>query len=188
MMEKLETISDASNIDTVVGDNVPAATSEGVQLEEMVGERRRMQAELIIRKYSLLAMGAGLIPIPVVDVVATGGLEVMLIAELAGLYQFKVPEKLVFLKLLISAAGSILPVYFSIKTYSLLRTLPWIGHTLFAGLISIASGATMYAVGRIFQEHYESGGTFLSLDNVYLKRFFEEKYQEGRQVVPGYVG
>lgn len=111
-----------------------------------------------------------------------------MITELERLYQFKVPEKLVFLKLLISAAGSTLPVYFSTKTYSLLRSLPWIGHTLFAGLISIASGAITYAMGRIFQEHYESAGTFLSLENAYVKRFFEEKYQEGRQVVPGYVG
>lgn len=187
-MEKLETRSEAMDSHGGAAGGSPDGVPEEGKWEEGSGERRRMQAELIIRKYSLLAMGAGLIPIPVVDVVATGGLEVMLIAELARLYEFKVPEKLVFLKLLVTAAGSILPVYVSIKTYSFLRTLPWIGHTLFSGLISIASGATMYAVGRIFQEHYESGGTFLSLNNAYLKRFFEEKYEEGRQVVPGYVG
>jgi len=153
----------------------------------VVTDEMRLAAGNVIKKYVILSMGAGLIPSALFDVVAITVFEVMMIGDLARVYDFPVPHRLVRYKILISLIGSLGSVYLSIKMHSALKDVPLMGYTFTAGMLSITGGAAVYAVGKIFQRHYESGGTFLSSDNTVLKNYFKEKYREGRQVVPGYA-
>lgn len=158
------------------------------EMDEAGGRAGRAAADGIIRKYAALAMGAGLVPSALVDVVAVTALEVRMIGELARAYRFPVPHRLVRYKILISLVGSLGSVYLSIRMQAALKDVPLIGYTLFAGMQSVTGGAAVYAVGKIFQRHYESGGIFLSSENAGLRRFFRAQYREGRQVVRGLVG
>ena len=45
-----------------------------------------------------------------------------------------------------------------------------------------ASGALTYAVGRVFIQHFESGGTFLDFDPAEVSKYFAEKYEQGRKI------
>ena len=148
---------------------------------------KRLAADNIIKNYVILAMGTGLIPSSIIDVVGITALEVKMIGDLARVYDFPVPSKLVRYKILISLIGSIGPVYLSTKMHSALKSVPLIGHAVYVGMLSITGGAAMYAVGKTFQKHYESGGTFLSRENSFLKKYFRQKYREGKKVVPEYV-
>lgn len=144
-------------------------------------------AENCIKNHVIAAMGIGLIPSMVVDVVGITAIEVNMIRAMAKIYDFPVPDKLVAAKILISLAGSIGPVYFSLKARSALKGVPLVGHAVFVGILSISGGASMYAVGKIFQKHYESDGTFLNSDNSAIRAYFTKKYHEGRQVVKEFL-
>ena len=54
---------------------------------------------------------------------------------------------------------------------------------LFAGAeTAYVGGATTYAVGKVFIEHFESGGTFLDFDPEKMRDHFQELYEEGKQL------
>jgi uncharacterized protein (DUF697 family) len=160
--------------------------SYGMPLEKKFSEAIILRAENCIKNHVIAAMGVGLIPSGLVDVIGITGIEIKLICELAKVYSFPVPNKLVVYKILISLIGSLGVVYFSSKMHSAFKGVPLIGHAVYVGLLSGTGGAAVYAVGKIFQEHYESGGTFLSKDNKYIRNYFKEKYVEGKQAVKGY--
>ena len=71
--------------------------------------------------------------------------------------------------------------------HAALKSVPLIGHAVYIGMMSVTGGAAMYVVGKIFQTHFESGGTFLSSENSVLRNYFQQKYQEGKKVAPGYA-
>jgi uncharacterized protein (DUF697 family) len=156
----------------------PTVDSNATSAEQTEG------ADAIIRKYSLYAMGCGLIPAPVVDMLAVTALEVRMIHELSTVYRFQFPSKLVLYKIVISLLGSIAPVYFSNQLKNGVKAIPGIGMFAASGLLVVVNGASVYAVGKVFQRHFESGGTFLSSDNALIRSFFKESYQEGKQVLP----
>ena len=60
--------------------------------------------------------------------------------------------------------------------------IPVLGQT--AGVITmpIVAGATTYAIGKIFVQHFASGGTFLTFDPDKVKAYYTELLQEGQQV------
>jgi uncharacterized protein (DUF697 family) len=158
-------------------------------MEKVDGQlaQRRQRATQVIQEYVALALAAGFVPGPLIDVIAIMAFEVQMIGDLARVYDFPVPRKLVASKILISLAGSIGPVFFSGHLYSSFKTVPIVGYALSAGMLSVTGGISVYAVGKIFQKHYESGGTFLSSDNSTIRSFFRQKREEGRQVIPSYA-
>jgi len=163
---------------------VPRTSSQTFVEPEIVA----LEAENCIKNHVIAAMGIGLIPSALVDVVGITGIEVKMIRDLAGIYKFPVPNKLVAYKVLISLIGSLGPVYFSTRMHAALKGVPLVGDAVYVGLLSITGGAAVYAVGKIFQKHYDSGGTFLSKDNKYIRNYFKEKYAEGKQAVKDYAG
>jgi uncharacterized protein (DUF697 family) len=154
---------------------------------ENFSEEVKLRAENCIKNHVIAAMGIGLFPSALVDMVGVTGIEVKMIRDLANVYSFAVPKKLVAYKVLISLIGSIGPVYVSTRMHAALKGVPLVGHAVYVGILSLTGGAAVYAVGKIFQKHFESGGTFLSKDNKYIRDYFKEKYAEGKQVVKGYV-
>jgi uncharacterized protein (DUF697 family) len=148
-------------------------------------ESTALVADQIIKNHVIVAMATGLIPLPLIfDMVAVTGIEVHMIAALAKAYSFPIPRGHVLGKVLISIAGGIAPGYLSVKFADLLKGLPLAGQAVYLGTLSIAGGAAVYAVGKVFQEHFESGGTFLSLDNSTIRSFFKTKQKEGKALIP----
>jgi len=159
------------------------ATLIGPETDETIS----LRAENCIKNHVIAAMGIGLIPSAAIDVAGITVIEIKMIRSLARIYSFPVPHKLVAIKVLISLIGSIGPVYVSVKMHSVLKGVPLVGYAVYVGLLSITGGAAVYAVGKIFQAHFESGGTFLSKDNKYIRDYFDKKYTEGKRAVKGYA-
>ena len=44
----------------------------------------------------------------------------------------------------------------------------------------VINGATTYAVGKVFTQHFESGGTFLTFDAAKVREYFETQFKEGK--------
>jgi hypothetical protein len=162
----------------------PAAAHD----EAAVSEETALRADNCIKNHVIAAMGIGLIPSAMINLAGITGIEIKMIRDLALIYRFPVPHQMVAYKVLISLIGSIGPVYFSTRMHSALKGVPLVGHAVYVGLLSVTGGAAVYAVGKIFQKHYESGGTFLSRDNSLIREYFQQKYREGKVRAREYVG
>ena len=75
--------------------------------------------------------------------------------------------------------GSIAPL----ASASVVKAIPLLG-TLVGGVSWLAlAGASTYAVGRVFVQHFESGGTFLTLDPEQVRAHYREEFERGEQLV-----
>lgn len=169
------------------GISMPESTNLPLVTETTVLEELRLKANNCIKNHVIAAMGVGLVPSFWFEAIGVTGIEVKLIRDLAKIYDFPIPGELVAYKILISVIFTIAPFYLASKMKSAVKGVPLLGHITYITFLSASSGVAVYAVGKIFQEHYESGGSFISQNNRYLKKFFKEKYAEGEKVVPTYV-
>ncbi len=137
-------------------------------------------AEAIIKRHLPYALGAGLIPLPLVDVAAISGVQIKLISELSALYgvPFAANQAKAVIAALLGGAGSLSLAAGLLG--SLAKVIPGAGYVLGAGAVPLTAGALTYAVGHVFRAHFESGGTLLDFDATAAKRVFMEKVEEGR--------
>lgn len=147
--------------------------------------QRRLAAESCIKTHVIAAMGTGLIPSAVLDSAAVAAIEVKMIRDLAQIYDFPVPHRLIAYKLLISVLSGLGMAYVASRMSGLLKGVPLLGVALYVGAFSISGGAAVYAVGKVFQRHYESGGTFLGQEPGAARTHYRESYREGILMVPG---
>jgi len=158
--------------------------SEKVSKEELTvsAEVSKEELTVILRHHVWGAMAVGLVPIPLVDLVAIMGVQINMLRKLAKAYNipfFKDNAK----NLLSSLIGSAVPVAVAPGVAaSLAKIIPIFGQT--AGVITmpIIAGASTYAVGKVFIQHFASGGTFLTFDPDKVKDYYAEMLKEGEEV------
>jgi uncharacterized protein (DUF697 family) len=135
----------------------------------------------LVRKHVYAAMGFGLLPIPGLDFLSISGTQLNLVRMLSNLYGVEFKKEAVK-GVIGSLVGSFTPLAFSGPMASLLKVVPVVGQTVVGLSLSITAGAATYALGRVFIQHFESGGTMLNFDPAAMKSYFAEKYQEGMKV------
>lgn len=116
-------------------------------------------ARKIVKNYSMWSAGAGLVPIPLVDMAAVAALELKMLKSLSAHYgiEFQTQRAKSVVSSLIGG------VHGGLITGSILKLVPFAGSSLLA-LTPFASGAITYAIGTVFIQHFESGGTLLDFD------------------------
>lgn len=151
------------------------------QTPEVTSELKYEDATHLIKNYMWWSMGAGLIPVPLVDLAAVSGTQIKLIKSLADLYGVEFSEHRS--KSIISALlGSVVPNSLSYGMLgSIVKAVPIIG--TIGGSVSMAlfSGAATYAIGQVFNQHFNAGGTLLDFDPVSVNDFFKQKFEEGKE-------
>ena len=126
-------------------------------------ELRNEMASKLVDRFALWSGVAGLIPVPVVDVFAVGGLQIQLLRRISQIYDVPFSENR-GKALIASLAGSMIPATSGIGAASALKAVPVIG-TIAAGFVmpALSAGAT-YAIGKAFIQHFASGGTLLDFN------------------------
>ncbi len=137
--------------------------------------------DVTLRNHVLGAMGVGMVPIPVVDLVSLAAIQLNLLRKIAKKYDIEFTEDIAK-NVLASLIGSSIPVAFSFTFASLIKGVPIIGQTAAALAMPILSGATTYAVGKVFTQHFASGGTFLTFDPDKVKDYYAEMFKEGKDI------
>lgn len=66
---------------------------------------------------------------------------------------------------------------------SLAKSIPWLGMLSGGASNTITAGVMTYAVGRVFTQHFELGGTLLDFNPKKWRETFQNKIKEGRTVV-----
>ena len=126
----------------------------------------------VVKKYSLYSAGAGLVPFPMVDMAAITGLQIKMLADLGDIYD--VPFETDSVRPIVAA---LVGGYASTKLghgmgASMLKGVPIVGTLLGAMAVpAFASGLT-WAIGRVFIQHFASGGTYLDFDPETVRAYF----------------
>lgn len=126
-------------------------------------EQRDQAASKLVDRFAIWSGVAGLVPLPVVDVLAVGGLQLQMLRRLSQIYGVEFSENRG--KALIAAlAGCMIPATSGMGAASALKAVPVV-NILAAGFIMpvLSAGAT-YAIGKAFVQHFESGGTLLDFN------------------------
>ena len=126
-------------------------------------EQRDQVASKLVDRFAIWSGVAGLVPLPVVDVLAVGGLQVQMLRRLSQVYNVEFSENRG--KALIAAlAGCMIPATSGMGAASALKAIPVV-NILAAGFVMpvLSAGAT-YAIGKAFVQHFESGGTLLDFN------------------------
>lgn len=150
--------------------------------EESVVANVASEAEVdsIITKSVYASVAVGLVPIPVVDFVGMTAIQLKMLHSLAEAYGVEFSENRG--KAIIgSLISGFLPLTLLRPVASFIKVIPVIGQTTGAVTMSILGGASTYAVGRVFSQHFASGGTFLDLDTSKVKDKFKHYFDEGKK-------
>lgn len=145
---------------------------------------KRDDGNRIIKNHVLVSMGVGLIAVPLLDFVGITGAQLNMLRRLAKIYEIPFSKNKVksILASLIGGGGS-LPV--AMIFGSLVKSVPVLGQTVGAVSMPISAGAMTYAVGKVFLQHFASGGTFLTFDPEAVRNYYAEMLKEGKTAAAG---
>ncbi|MEZ4888321.1 MAG: DUF697 domain-containing protein [Chitinophagales bacterium] len=139
---------------------------------------KREQAQKIISKHTYIAIGTGLIPIPVIDIAVLSVVQANMISELCDAYRVSY-EKSIDKVLFTSVAGGAMPKLAA----SFVKAIPGIG-TLIGGLVRAGfSAASTYAIGEVFVRHFEEGGNMQNFNFYLFQDFYHEVLEKGMAYV-----
>lgn len=155
-------------------DDVPGSDVPGDGAGEISGE-----AEELVSRHMLMALAVGLIPVPVVDIAALIAIQLRMLGRLAVLYDVEFSEQVgrSLIGSLLGAGGSFLAT--KTTTRFLFRFVPVGGWLAGAVSASVFAGASTYAVGKVFIQHFESGGTFVTFDPEMVRDYYAQQFERG---------
>lgn len=136
------------------------------------GASRDEAALTLVNRFALWSGVAGLIPVPVIDIAAVGGLQIQMVRRLSQIYDVEFSENRTK-AIVASLVGSLIPATSGIGAASLLKAVPVLG-TITAGFVmpALSAGAT-YAIGKAFIQHFASGGTLLDFNPPDYREFIK---------------
>ncbi len=138
------------------------------------------QAQRTIRRSIWLSAGAGLIPIHYLDWAAITSVQIKMLADISKVYEVPFQEN-IGKAAIGSVAGFIVPHAAAVGTIgSVVKAIPGFGGVAAAPLTAVFAGAYTWALGNIFIQHFESGGTFLTFNPEHVKNYFKSQFEAAR--------
>lgn len=134
----------------------------------------------IIDNSVMWAAGAGVVPIPIGDFIAVTAVQVDMLRRISKAFGKDYQE--------ISARSFILALNAGVTARigaSLVKAIPGIGSTLGMVSMPIMSGASTYALGKVFTYYMVSSGSINDVDMKEAKDMFREWYERGKEKLEG---
>ncbi len=144
-------------------------------MESPVSDEDR--AHQIIHEHVLWAVGAGLVPIPLVDIAAVTAIQLDMLKQLSTHY--KMPYSESEGKAWVAALAGGLAARLGANA---LKLIPGIGSVLGGAAMSAMSGASTYAIGQVAVSQFSQGRSFSAMDPAAAKRAYERHYESGKDV------
>lgn len=155
----------------------PAAFNETMNTPTIPSD----QLDRIIKAHTVSSFGVGLIPAPGIDIAALMVIQHSMIKKIAALYGIPFFKEAVQ-KMLSTLIGSILFTNAMPLWFSVVKSIPFIGQTVGAATMPLVCGASTYAAGKVFIQHFESGGTLLTFDPKKVQAYYAKMFEEGKDV------
>lgn len=139
-------------------------TQDAIETPDLDKTERLDKASAIISNKCKWSAAAGFIPVPYLDLAGLAAVQVKMVSELSEVYGKTVQQeaiKTTVATLLgtLATAGLVAPVAFTT-----LKVVPGLGSI--AGGVSMGAlgAAATYAIGKVFVNHFEGGGTLANFD------------------------
>jgi uncharacterized protein (DUF697 family) len=137
----------------------------------------------IVNSSMLLAAGAGAIPLPVWDSALVFGVQLKMLADLSDAFG-KPFDQNVGKSAIAALLGGMAPALLARGAVGgLLKAIPGIGSVLGAVAQPAFAAAITYAVGQVFIQFYQNGGTVFTFNAKEFKDTFNNEVKVGMQKV-----
>jgi uncharacterized protein (DUF697 family) len=137
-------------------------------------ENRYEVASKLVDRFALWSGVAGLIPVPIVDAVAVGGLQIQMLRRISQIYDVAFSDNR-GKAVIASLAGSMIPTTSGIGAASLLKAVPVLGTIASGFVMPVLSAGATYAIGKAFIQHFASGGTLLDFNPPDYREFIRHQ-------------
>src|SRR5262245_85719 len=165
----------------MVEGTIGSKTAEVATDAEMTDTQRDQLASELVDRLSLWSGAAGLIPIPLADVAAVGGVQLYMLRRLSEIYGVPFADN-VGKSVIASLAGSLLPASTAVTTTmtvgSLLKAIPGVGWAIGAMTMPAFSAGATYIIGKVFIQHFASGGTLLDFNPPDYREFIKAQKEK----------
>jgi uncharacterized protein (DUF697 family) len=145
-------------------------------------DQKSQESDRIIRNYAIGSMVPCLLPIPVLDLAVVTGVQLKMLHSLAQIYGVPFKKELGR-----SAIASLLGGTVALSTArvvsSAVKAVPVVGSIVGAFTMPVVNGGSTYGVGKVFEQHFESGGTLLNFDPIQMRDYFNQQFEEGKKFV-----
>lgn len=142
-------------------------------------DRQSAKSEEVIKAHVIYSTGAGLIPLPVVDMAALLGIQISLVHKLGNIYgnegSFQRKRVRRWIRILSTDLGVA-------GIFSGIKAIPLVGSLVGMFGTPLYSAAATYALGRVFLLHFAQGGTLLDFDPYTTRQFFRAEYDHAKQM------
>lgn len=142
--------------------------------------KEQVQSLDTVKRYMWWTGAASLIPIPWVDFAAVSGVELKMLADLSRIYGIPF-DRSRGKAAIASLIGFVLPhalAYGAIG--SAIKAVPLVGALAGAPAMAAFVAAYTWAVGNVFIQHFEAGGTFLDFDPEKVREHFRSTFDQAR--------
>ena len=147
----------------------------------MTDEQRDEAASQIVDRFSLWSGAAGLIPVPIVDIAAVGGLQLQMLRRISEVYGIPFSSNR-GKSIIASLAGALIPASTATTTAmsvgSLMKGLPGVGTVIGALTMPVFSAGATYVIGKVFIQHFASGGTLLDFNPPDYREFIKSQQEK----------
>jgi uncharacterized protein (DUF697 family) len=156
---------------------VATTTSPTTGTPEVTPERRHEMAAHLVDRFAFWSGAAGLIPVPGVDLVTVGGVQIQMLRRLSEIYEVTFSENR-GKALIASLAGSMVPATSAAGVASVAKSVPILGTLVSALVMPVLSAGATYAIGRAFMQHFETGGTLLDFNPPDYREFIKAQKEK----------
>ena len=161
------------------GAPAPAPSVPEVVEGSYIDRRRLAAAREIVRRYRRWTMAAAAAPLPLADAALVSGVQVRMLWRLARLYD--VPFERVRVASLVSALfGGWTPYTITVGFVgAAARMAPGVGTVVGIATSIGTSTLATEAIGKIFVQHFEGGGTFLDFEPKKYRQQLDQSKRAG---------
>jgi len=137
---------------------------------------QRLRAAKVVDRFSFWSGVAGLLPVPFVDLAAVAAVQIQMLRVISRIYDVPFSENRG--KALIAGLfGTVIPVSTGVGMASVVKGIPIAGTAVGALVTPALAVAATYAIGRVFIQHFASGGTLLDFEPPNYREFISREMQ-----------
>lgn len=156
-------------------------TIEGT-LEQKQHKELTSKANKTVKIHSILSGAMGVVPMPPLAVAMIFANNLKMLHKLSAIYGVKY-HKNIGKAAISSFLGSCGTVSISGRLiWGLSTVVPVAAPVISVVTMPLLGSSTTYAIGKLFVQHFESGGTFLTFDPEKVRGHYAELFKEGKDI------
>ena len=143
-------------------------------------------ADDIIYNHLWFSAVPGFIPVPLLDIVAISAVQLDLVKQLCKFYKEDYDEQR-GKAIVMALTGSAMARITGYSARSVLKTVPMIGWVLGGAAMSLFAASSTYAIGQVFKEHLDTGGTLHNLNPEAFRQFYAQQLEKGKKMLSDWM-